>query len=259
MRNSTGSVRMPGASAILFRILFYVLGLFILALGVSFSVNSNFGISPVNSIPAVLNAMTGLQMGNCVVIVFSLFIVLQILIKRKEFKPIHLTQLVFSTIFGKFVDLTGAILGDFSFPGLAGRIAMMLLSVLLIAIGVSLYVGVELINMPMEGLTMAITEKSKGKTFHQIKVRVDTTVVIIALILTFIFIKPIQANLGIQTYPTGLVYVGTVVSAVLVGTVMHPVQQILLPPVRRICFRESGQEPKRPAGQGSIALHGKVQ
>ena len=35
----------------LYRLLFYVLGLFILAMGVSVSVNSNLGISPVNSLP----------------------------------------------------------------------------------------------------------------------------------------------------------------------------------------------------------------
>ena len=35
------------------RIFFYVLGLFFMAMGVAFSVNSNLGDSPVNSLPYV--------------------------------------------------------------------------------------------------------------------------------------------------------------------------------------------------------------
>ena len=34
---------------------------------------------------------------------------------------------------------------------------------------------------------------------------------------------------------------GTIVSAVGVGTVMGPVQKVVLPPIRRICFGPSAQ------------------
>ena len=81
------------------RILFYVLGLFVMAFGVTFAANSNLGMSPVNSIPAVLSAITNIEMGTCVIIIFFLFIVAQILIKRRQFRLIDLTQLIFSTIF----------------------------------------------------------------------------------------------------------------------------------------------------------------
>ena len=36
------------------RIIFYVLGLLVLAFGVAVSVNSNLGVSPVNSLPYAL-------------------------------------------------------------------------------------------------------------------------------------------------------------------------------------------------------------
>ena len=48
------------------RILFYVLGLFVMAFGVTFAANSNLGMSPVNSIPAVLSAITNIEMGTIV-------------------------------------------------------------------------------------------------------------------------------------------------------------------------------------------------
>ena len=60
---------------------------------------------------------------------------------RKDFKWINLTQLIFSTIFGYFVDLAKWIVGDFAIPTYAGQLLMLAISILLVAIGVSLYMG----------------------------------------------------------------------------------------------------------------------
>ena len=225
-----------------FRVLFYVLGLLVMAFGVTFAANSILGMSPVNSIPAVLSAITNTEMGTCVIVIFSLFIVAQIVILRREFRLVNLTQLIFSTIFGFFVDFTSVLMNSFCLPTLAGRAVMMILSLVLIAIGVSAYVATDLINMPMEGMTLAITQKVKGKTFRQVKVVVDTTTVVLALVLSLIFMGTIQGNLGIDGYPTSLVFVGTIVSAVGVGTVMGPIQKVVLPPSGKFVL-ETPQNP----------------
>ena len=73
---------------IIYRILFYILGLFILAFGVSFSVNSNLGVSPVNSLPYEVSLITNIKLGTCVTAVFCCYILMQIVIKRKEFRLI---------------------------------------------------------------------------------------------------------------------------------------------------------------------------
>lgn len=218
------------------RVLFYVLGLFVMAIGVTLASNSNLGMSPVNSIPAVLSAMTNLEMGSCVIIVFSLFILAQLLIQRREFRWVNLTQLIFSTIFGLFVDVTAFLFHGFCLPTIFGRLAMMIISLFFIAAGVSTYVSTKLINMLMEGMTLAITQKLKGKSFRQVKIVVDTTTVLTALLLTLIFLRPVQNNLSIQGYPTSLVFLGTVVSAVFVGVAMGPIQSWIVPPIQRICF-----------------------
>lgn len=209
------------------RICFYALGLFFLALGVSISVNSNLGVSPVNSLPYVVSLITGVKMGTCVIAVFTVFILVQIIILRKEFKWINLTQILFSTLFGYFVNFTKMIIGDFALPGYVGRLAMLAVSIVLIAIGVSMYVNTKLVNMPMEGMTMAVTSKLKGKSFHQVKVVMDCIVVVIGVALSFIFLGGLQ---GIRE--------GTVLGALLVGQVMKPVQKVLTPFMSRFCFAQ---------------------
>mgnify|MGYP004689451339 CR=1 FL=1 len=141
------------------RVILYAVGLLFMAFGVAFSVNSNLGVSPVNSLPYVISKIIHMDLGNSVILVFSCYILVQILVMRRDFKWINLTQLIFSTIFGYFVDLAKWIVGDFAIPTYAGQLLMLAISILLVAIGVSLYMGVKLVNMPMEGMTHAISEK----------------------------------------------------------------------------------------------------
>lgn len=210
---------------LLFRILFYILGLLILAFGVAISVNSELGVSTVNSLPYVISLITGSNLGTCVIIVFGCYIVVQILLLRKQFKWINLTQIIFSTIFGYFTDFAKYVVGDFALPTYFGKLVMLAVSIVMIAIGVSMYVGTKLINMPMEGMTSAITELLPGKSFHQVKIVVDCIVVVVALVLSLVFLHGLY---GVRE--------GTILCALLVGYTMKPVQKVLQPVMQRVCF-----------------------
>lgn len=227
------------------RVLVYVLGLLFLAFGVAISANSNLGISPVNSLPYVVSAVTPeslrlgpialeLNPGNCVVIVFCSYILLQVIILRREFKPVNLFQIVFSTIFGYFVNFTKAIVGDFAIPTYAGKLVMLAVSILFIAVGVLLYVGTELVPMPMEGLSLAIAGKT-GVAFHNMKIIIDCAVVLAGVALSFICLHK-------------LVYIreGTVITAIVTGKVMALVKKPLSPLIEKVCF---GGAPAEAAEQ----------
>ena len=96
---------------------------------------------------------------------------------------------------------------------------MLAISILLVAIGVSLYMGVKLVNMPMEGMTHAISEKILKKLpFHDVKVIMDCLSVGIGIVLSFVFLGKLE---GIRE--------GTVICALLVGKLMKPVQKVLKP------------------------------
>ena len=166
----------------------YAIGLLILAFGVAFSVNSNLGVSPANSFPYVVSLIINQKMGNCVTVIFICYILLQILILKKDFQRINLSQIVFSTLFGKFVDFAKFVLGDFCIPTYAGRLLMLAISIVLIAIGISTYMGAKLVNMPTEGLASAIASKLPNKEFHHVKVMVDCASVGTGMVLSFIFL-----------------------------------------------------------------------
>lgn len=209
---------------LLFRLLFYVLGLFILAMGVSVSINSNLGISPVNSLPYEASLITDVPLSTCVIIVYCGYIFLQFLILRRQFKLIYLTEVIFSIIFGYFVDLTSLIVGDFAIPTYAGKLVMLAISIVLIALGVLIYVSVKLVPMPMEGLSLAITEKV-GIPFHNTKMIIDCIVVGVSVLLSFV---GLHGLVGIRE--------GTVITAIVVGRVIAVFRRPLLPVIERVCF-----------------------
>lgn len=122
----------------LMRIVLYCVGLLFMAFGVAFSVNSNLGVSPVNSLPYVISLIVHQDLGRCIIGVFVTYMVVQIIIKRKEYKWINLTQLIFSTIFGYFADFAKGVMHGFTIPTYFGQLLMMAISIVLVAIGVVL-------------------------------------------------------------------------------------------------------------------------
>ena len=207
-----------------FRVLVYVLGLFFMAAGVAVSVNANLGISPVNSLPYVIGQISGFALSSCVIGVFTVYIIAQIVLLRLEFKWINLTQLIFSTIFGYFVDFAKWLLGDFCLPTYAGRLVMLAISIVVVSVGVELYLEVNLVPMPMEGMTLALAQVLK-KPFPNVKIAVDCTVVLLGLVLSLVFLHRLD---GVRE--------GTVIAAVVTGKMIALVKKPISPLVQRVCF-----------------------
>ncbi|MCD8153491.1 MAG: DUF6198 family protein [Clostridiales bacterium] len=207
------------------RILFYCIGLLFMAFGVAFSVNSNLGVSPVNSLPYVVSLISNVSLGTCVVIVYGIYILVQILIKRRDFKWINLTQIIFSTVFGYFADFAKAALAGFTIPTYAGKLVMLAISIVLVAVGVCIYMDTKLVNMPMEGMTLAISECFPEIPFYRVKIVVDCSSVAVGVILSFLFLHGLY---GIRE--------GTVICALLVGRVLPIVKKRLDPIIEKICF-----------------------
>ncbi len=212
----------PGV--VLSKVAVYAVGLLFMAFGVAFSVNSGLGVSPVNSLPYVVSLVLGVDMGSCVIGVFSFYVLVQILIYRRDFKWINLTQIVFSTLFGYFVDFAKAVVGDFALPTYPGQLIMLAVSMVLVALGVCLYMDAGLVNMPMEGMTNAIAERIVKKPFHDVKVAVDCLAVAAAILLSFVGLGGLE---GIRE--------GTLLCALLVGKMMKPMQKVVAPLVARLC------------------------
>lgn len=201
----------------------YCLGLLILAFGIALAVNSNLGVSPVSSLPLVVSQIVNISLGTCTIVIYVLYILLQMVISRK-FQPTLLLQLVFSTIFGYFVDGAKFILGDFCLPTYFGQLAMLAASILLIGFSLVLYIDVQLAPMPAEGLVGCISAIN-GRPFSQMKTFFDCTSVAAGAVLSVLFLGKLT---GIRE--------GTVLSALLIGKMMGILRKFVGPWIQKICF-----------------------
>ena len=202
----------------------YLVGLVILAFGITLAVNSNLGVSPVTSLPYVVSQVLNVTLGTCTIIVYTTYIFLQMLIHGKKFQPALLLQLVFSTVFGYFVDGAKAVLGDFILPGYLGQLTMLAGSIVLISFSLVLYIDVQIAPMPAEGLVACIAEKY-GKPFPKIKTLFDCASVLVGTVLCFVFLGNL---VGIRE--------GTLITALLVGRLVGYFRNLLNPFIQKACF-----------------------
>lgn len=185
------------------RVIVYLVGLFIMTIGVSMSVKSNLGVSPVSSISYTIMCITGLEMGKATILFHIVFVIIQIIIFK------NLLQVFVGIIFGYFTTFSNYL---FSFiPSTENyviRAVLMLGSTVVIAFGIFLYLPVDVVPLAGEGAMKAISDKT-GIMFSHVKIGFDISMVLVSLAACLIALRK-----------PGAVGVGTVVAAVIVGIIL---------------------------------------
>lgn len=197
------------------RLICYFVGLFIMTIGIALSVKSDLGVSPVSSIPYTLTVCWSVEMGKATILFHCVLIVIQILILRKNFKLKSLLQLPVGIVFGYFTTFCNSLaerlpVTDNYFI----RICMILISVVLVAIGIFMYLPADIIPLAGEGVMQAAADTLKIE-FSKVKIAFDVTMVIISLVTCLIVLHSL-----------GSVGIGTVIAALLVGVVIGWIEKL---------------------------------
>lgn len=211
----------------------YLLGLFLIAIGISIAVKSNLGVSPASSLPFVLSKrFVSLSLGTWTTIVYCVLVLVQLVLLGKEFKWYYLFQFAVSTLFGFFVD-GAAWLAQFCVPDVshyALRLLYTLISMVVIAFGVTLYLAGNIMSMPAEGVALALSKRTKMQV-PSCKMIVDMSLVACALVCSLIFFHGLN---GIRE--------GTLVSAFGIGFIMKPINKFLKKPLHDFLFGKPQEE-----------------
>lgn len=192
------------------RIIVFILGVFLMALGVAVSVRADLGTSPIASFPTVLAFATPLTVGVHMMLLNLVFIALQILILRRKFPLFQLVQLPISLMFGLFIDL-GIYLTTWLVPETyVMQGVWVMVSVVLVALGVYLEMQPRLSYLPGNGLVFTIFEALQNIPYGTIKTVFDTTLVIISTLMSLALMGGLH---GVRE--------GTIFAALTVGLVVR--------------------------------------
>lgn len=203
------------------RCLLLVAGLFIMAFGVAFSIKAGLGTSPISSLPYVLSLFTPLTVGTATIAMHVTLILLQILLLRRRYDPVQLLQLPVALVFGGLTDFSVWVLQGITAPNYAMQWALCLAGILLVGVGVSFEVTASLVTLAGEGMVLAVC-KVFPVPFGNAKISFDVTLVVIASVLSFLFLGGLY---GVRE--------GTVAAAFCVGLIARQVNR----PMRRFAAR----------------------
>jgi len=193
------------------RYLFFFTGLFIMSIGVAFSIKANLGTSPISSVPYVLSLVVPMTVGVLTIAMHCVFILLQVLILRENYQLVQLMQLPVAVAFGMMIDFAVWLLGGANDSSYLMQWIFCLTGIVMVAVGVSIEVAANVVTLAGEGLVLAICKVAPVK-FSSMKVCFDCVLVLIAALIG-LFTK--GALLGIRE--------GTIAAAALVGLLSKPI------------------------------------
>lgn len=225
-------MRVDQLSVLFRRTALAVVGFAVCALGIALSARANLGISPVSSLPYVISLLGNRSFGFYVTSLYSLFVVAQFLLLKREFKPLTLAQFLSSMLCGYFVDLWEIALGHIDLSTVPARILALVVSLVSMALGCTFFLEANIVLLPNEGFVSVIAQKS-GLPFSQVKVINDVSFSLCAGALSLLLLGRLHG-----------VGIGTLVTAVLLGRLIAFFRRNLSAPLEKLCF--SGQKREHP-------------
>ncbi|MCM1319015.1 MAG: DUF6198 family protein [Muribaculaceae bacterium] len=203
--------------AFIWQHLWLVVSLFIMTLGVALCLRSNLGSSVISTIPFVMsiagegNMAPTYTIGEYTYIMNFILVFIQILILRRKFELIQLLQLIIGFLFGFLLDINVVLTEVFAdLDTLLGMGLLQLAGCIVLALGITLEIRCGSITMPGEGVPAALS-KAFGWQFAKAKIRVDISLVVIAVIIGYFYFN---------SWLWQVVGSGTLMAMILVGALV---------------------------------------
>lgn len=195
------------------RIIVYIAGLIILALGIDLNTKTMLGISPIISVPYNISVISGWLLGAVIFSYYVLLVILQLLIQKKDFPVYQFLQIPCAFVTSAAVQIFDNVI---PVPGhIALKIIVLILAIVVTAIGASLVVGIKIVPNPADGLANIIGTKL-GHGFGFGKNIIDFISITVSIIIGLVA-KGSIIGIGI----------GTVITMIMTGRVIALLQNTI--------------------------------
>ncbi|MCY8784226.1 YitT family protein [Bacillus spizizenii] len=180
--------------------IYYGLGILILSLGISLTIQSGLGTSPFDAVLVGLSEEVGLTVGSWEVLISVILLICNSILTRK--KPM-LLGLITAFITGIGIDLWLFIVKTTISPNMwVSKLICFGIGLVLIGLGTAIYLQTKFASTPIDHLTLIIRDISKRTILFS-----RTLVYALFLVLAIIFKGPIG--------------IGTLLTVCLGGMILH--------------------------------------
>lgn len=174
---------------------------------------SNLGATPIGVCPAVFSVPLNISTGAAMGILLVFFIIVQILILKKEFSPFQTLQIAATLVYSFMLDLTSNFLELLPASNLLLRVLYCLLGIIILSFGVFIMLKTDFLMLPQDAVVKVLCEKLNVE-YGKVKISLDVVLTTIAAVGTLI-INGKLVNVGI----------GTVAAAILVGKTINMIKK----------------------------------
>jgi len=209
------------------RYLLFILCLFFMGIGVALTKHGELGVSPISSVANVVSLKftffsfgTWLTISNCVLL-FG-----QLLLLRKNFKPIQLLQIPLSFLFGYFTDFGLWLVSYIPNDNYILQLLLVTSGIVVLGFGITLGVIADVILNSGEAFVKTLSDVIH-KEFSNVKIAFDVSWVTLSIILSLIFFN--GTLVGTRE--------GTIISAVCTGMVVKFWRKLLQNPLDKILVK----------------------
>ncbi len=189
------------------RWLLFLLAVIIQSSGIALVVKSLLGTSPISSLPYVMSFVWPFTLGETTFAVNMVFVLIQLLVLRKDFTKLHALQIPGTVVFAASIDVFMNFFAFVEPDFYLWKIIILLVGSALVALGISLQGIADVLMLPGDGMVYAITHASHWD-FGKVKTTNDVILVSLAVILSSIDLGTIE---GVRE--------GTVISALITGAI----------------------------------------
>lgn len=157
---------------LLYRWLFYIAGLIILALGIMLNTKTNLGVSPIISVPYSISSVIGFNFANMTLIVYVIFVIIEMLLhiiwqffdksanKLGMYLLRDLLQIPVSIIFTRFLNIFSGMIPAVN-NNFVLQFLLLIIAIILTGIGAAMSLNMRIIPNPGDGIVQAISDTTK--------------------------------------------------------------------------------------------------
>lgn len=208
----------------------YILGMVLLAMGITLNSLTGLGASAIVSVPFTVSEATGLSFGDLTLVIYVLFVGAEFVIMGKKSSWTYLLQIPLSIVFTRIMNLIKAVL-PYQNGNLPVDLLVLIIAIILTGVGAAMTVDMALIPNPGDGMVASISARS-GKELGLCKNILDLCCVCCSLIIGTVMKGNPLLGVGL----------GTIISMIGVGRVMAIFNALARKPLRRMADLEPAEQ-----------------
>lgn len=206
MQHSGEAMELQSNSSLTKRWIIYIIGIYILTLGISLAIRAGIGISPQSSLTRTMTVIyPELTQGTYSFLLELIMLFLAYLVLPKDFKWKYFAGLIPALVLSVFLDLNLLLTSFIKLELYYTKVMLLVVADAALAYGLFLMIRANLVLIPVDLFVNTVFKRTKRK-WGNIKTVFDCSLLVIAASIGLIFLSEIM-----------FIREGTIINAILVG------------------------------------------